>query len=358
MTDPTRLTAAVVLSLAVMFVWCAPARGEELRDGYFTVYTAMDQTILQTGRTLRPGDTFIDEDNREYAIERVYDRRARARHIGDIDTEEPSSDHPPADVQGGFRIWSVFQQEEEESQKVVGIYHTHSSESFVPTSGTDSREGQGDVIQVGATMADALRDQGFAVKHDSTSHDPHDAGAYTRSRRTAVSMLEQAPEVLFDVHRDMGPATAYLTEIDGDEVARILLVVGRANPHQQANLSFAQALKNQADEKYPGLVKGILKAGGDYNQDLGPRVLLLEIGSAEITLEHAQDSGEMMADVLGDKMAVDEPEERAAWRSALLILVVVLLGGGAFLWVSTGSWEEARARLGQYLPWTTRGRAR
>ncbi len=56
---------------------------------------------------------------------------------------------------------------------VVGIYHTHNAESYVPTSGTESKEdGQGDVLQVGKALAAALEKQGVEVHWTPSSHLP------------------------------------------------------------------------------------------------------------------------------------------------------------------------------------------
>ena len=39
-----------------------------------------------------------------------------------------------------------------------------------------------------------------------TPHDPHDAMAYDRSRRTAAELLKKNPIALLDIHRDAVPA--------------------------------------------------------------------------------------------------------------------------------------------------------
>ena len=64
-------------------------------------------------------------------------------------------------------------------------------------------------------MAEQLEEKGVNVIHDTTLHTPHDAGAYDRSRRTAVQILKQRPAALFDVHRDAGPSEPYLTRENG-----------------------------------------------------------------------------------------------------------------------------------------------
>ena len=90
----------------------------------------------------------------------------------------------------------------------------------------------------------------------------------------------------------------YLANVNGTEMSQIRLVVGRQNQNREANLEYAKRIKAIADERYPGLVKGIFHARGNYNQDLGPRMILLEFGTHVTSLEHALRSVEPMADVI------------------------------------------------------------
>ena len=68
-----------------------------------------------------------------------------------------------------------------ESRGVVGIYHTHNAESYVPSSGTESKDnGRGDILAVGKALASELEAMGLTVYWSDNSHIPHDAGLYTR----------------------------------------------------------------------------------------------------------------------------------------------------------------------------------
>ncbi len=77
----------------------------------------------------------------------------------------------------------------------------------------------------------ALQELGLQTAHNTTSHDPHDAMAYTRSRRTAAELLRQRPMALFDIHRDaVPPKDLYVASVKGEKVAKLTLVVGREIP--------------------------------------------------------------------------------------------------------------------------------
>jgi stage II sporulation protein P len=180
----------------------------------------------------------------------------------------------------------------------VVVYHTHSDESYIPTSGTAVKPGEGDIYAVGSAFREALKDTGISVAHSYNQHDPHDINAYHRSRRTAYQLLKQQPDAAFDIHRDSAPLESYLTVVNGQDISRVMIVIGRSNPNQEINLAFAQDIKAIADELYPGLMRGIYMGRGDYNQDLYPTSLLFEIGVEHITLEEAKQGAVCLADIV------------------------------------------------------------
>ena len=84
----------------------------------------------------------------------------------------------------------------------------------MPTSGTESKPGDGDILKVGKTISNVLQEQGIKGIMSDNKHDPHDANAYQRSRRTAVQLLKQNPIALIDVHRDGVPDPNFLCNRD------------------------------------------------------------------------------------------------------------------------------------------------
>ncbi|WP_243149748.1 stage II sporulation protein P [Thermaerobacter sp. PB12/4term] len=186
---------------------------------------------------------------------------------------------------------------------LIGIYHTHNDESYIPTDGTHSVEGRGGIHKVGDVLGRELAQHGFRVVKSEALHLPHDRGAYRRSRRTALKMMPKNPLVLLDVHRDATPPEFYREVVKGQPVTQIRLVVGRENPFRRTNLAFARRLKAEADRSFPGLVKGIYYGRGNYNQDLGPRTLLLEVGAHTNSRIRAERGAAMFATVLDRTLA-------------------------------------------------------
>ena len=180
----------------------------------------------------------------------------------------------------------------------VVVYHTHSDESFLPTSGTASKPGNGDIYRVGDAFSNTLLSAGISVTHSRNAHDPHDINAYHRSRRTSVSLLKEQPDAAFDLHRDSAPPAAYWTTINGLDTARTMIVIGQSNPNQNTNVEYARAIKAQADALYPGLMRGISMGRGSYNQDLYPTAILFEIGTEQLPLSMSQNAARCLGDVL------------------------------------------------------------
>ncbi|WP_434511355.1 stage II sporulation protein P [Desulfitobacterium sp. AusDCA] len=195
------------------------------------------------------------------------------------------------------------------NQKVlVGIYHTHNAESYAGNGGPERREGEnGDIVTVGETLTQALDRDGIGTSHNLTIHDSEDfMKAYSKSIVTANQLIKDYPsmKLLIDLHRDglppnVGKSTA---SVKGKEVAKILFVVGKKNPHWQKNEEIAKTLIALGEQKYPGLFIPSISYASDarYNQHLANGALLIEIGSQLNTLDEAKGAADALADVLAD----------------------------------------------------------
>lgn len=328
---------------------------ERLDGGFFRLVDAAGREITQTARILAEGDSYIDEDNRLYRVTAVVGDLVRVEEAGLVQLPDPAEiraqfDRQPSVLASVAQFLGLAQK----PNRVVGIYHTHSDESYVPTSGTET-EWTGDIYQVGRVMRDALEEAGYTVYWSDNNHNPHDGQAYLRSRRTAAELLRHRPGTLIDVHRDAIPdPNAYLTRQNGDSVARVRLVVGRQNQNQEANLEYAKRLKALADDEFPGLVKGIFLARGNYNQDLGPNTILLEFGTHTVSLADAQKAAQLFAKVIpaaaglapGTGGSAEAGQGAAGWRWVAWLLVAAVLGTIAFLVLNKGAWERWSRRLG------------
>lgn len=335
----------------------------ESDDGHYTMKDRADNAvILRTAWILHPGDSFIDEDNRHFRVVSIDERTAWAEQIGSAGASPESGSQPISPVSGSGA------QKGDEDKPRIGVYHTHGAESYVPSDGTDTIDEGGGILQVGDSFTHALEERGFTVNHIREPHTPHDAGAYQRSRRTAEELITEGDQLIFDVHRDAVDPEEYENTVDGEEVTRIMFVVGQQNQNADNNRDFATELKKIADEEHPGLIKGILGAQGNYNQDLTPRAILLEVGSHENSREDAERAVALFADIVDDYAAgssaapgpATAQTNRLSLTSVLKVILLLVAALFVYLLIAAGSWSEMKRKVASFfkeefadlrLPW-------
>ena len=202
----------------------------------------------------------------------------------------------------------------------VLIYHAHTTENYQPAS-THERGKPGGVVQVGAELAAALEQNGIRAIHDRTVHDhPNYTEAFAKAVDTVNNLLKSNPDVMavLDIHRDALPAEypdGYATaEIDGQKVAKILLVVGDvANPYADQNLAFAEALRSKMNDLYPGLSRGIKIQHAPLNGHVHPNSVTVFIGDyRDNTLDEAKAAARMLGEALARLFEEQAKAPRAA----------------------------------------------
>lgn len=354
----------LALVLVCFFTTLAWAEGER-KDGYYTVVTERNKVLLQTSLDISVGDSFFDDKDNQYEVIKIKGNRAvakltkKAKKVSALNRFQQAIATEVADF--GNIVAAAGG-----ATRPIAIYHTHSDESYIPSDGNFSIRAKGGIYKVGASLAEGYRTKGAKVEHNYNVHDPHDGMAYERSRRTAVQLLQKRPVTLFDVHRDAAPPEAYRKVVNGKTIAQMIFVIGNQNPNYQANLAYAKQLRDAANNKYPGLSKGILVTGGRFNQDLAPRDVLLEFGAHTNSRESAQRAATMFADatastILGrtaaaapgrtaNRPAAPTPQQAternaAGGSNALLWIVGLAVVGGAFLLLNEGSWAGVKARV-------------
>jgi len=196
---------------------------------------------------------------------------------------------------------------------LVGIYHTHTAESFIPSSGVAHRPGgqRGDIVNVGDALVRRLALHGIAAVQSKNIHDyPSFMKAYGPSEATAKKMLADNPSIqmLFDIHRDAEKRENATVIVNGVAMARIAIVVGMgqpdlAQPHWPQNHAFAKLIDAKLGQRFPGLSRGIQLVEWRYNQHLHPRALLIEVGCQENSKEEAIRSIELFGDTVAEILA-------------------------------------------------------
>ncbi len=202
----------------------------------------------------------------------------------------------------------------------VLLYHTHTSEAYVPTekypytaSDTYRTEDPAyNVCRVGDAIASVLEAHQIGVIHETKSHDyPSYSGCYNRSLETVRSILAENPsiEIAIDLHRDAlaakdGGYMKTAATIDGQSAAQALIIVGTdagglSHPDWQSNLSLGLKLQNTLCQMYPGLARPLQLRAERFNGHVLKGALLIEIGACGNTLEEAL----VCADAVGNALA-------------------------------------------------------
>ncbi len=341
----------LILTLTIIFLAINSGLiyANELPSGqYFTLINENNQTIHQTGMVVNIGDEYITADNSRYKVKAINGTTASCVYLGE--ETMPVLEYSPQ-----RKAW-IFESQEipavSANKPTIAVYHTHNDESYIPGDGTESIDGRGGIHDIGETLAKQLKGLGFNVDYSDNNHNPHDINAYTRSRRTATTLLKKDPDVVLDVHRDATPAEQYEANVEGEAVTKIKLVIGRQNPNMKTNLEFAKKIKALMDKKEPGLSNGIFMGKSTFNQDLHPRSVLIEVGAHTNKKDEAQKGVELFATTLpaalgvandsgdsGDGIArkPQTGDNQGAGTTIAIILAVVAAAIGGFYFLNKGN---------------------
>lgn len=326
----------------LLFSTCVFASHTEVTgDQCFTLIDEENNIVHKTALKVCKGDVYIAADNSKYRVVSVNENTANCVYQGKEDMPKVSEIQTQASI--GQQAVPVQNQGK---KATIAVYHTHSDESYIPEDGKESIRGDGGIYDVGESLVKKLKEQGFNVEYSENRHDPHDANAYHRSRKTAVSLIKSQPDAIIDVHRDAVPADVYQANVEGEEVTKVKLVIGRQNPNMKTNMEFAKKIKAVMDEKKPGLSNGIYVGKGDYNQELSPHAILIEVGAHTNSKKDAEEGAMLFAEtlptVLGTANNQAEPakkpisDDEGSGTTILVILVLLGLAGGGYYLLNKG----------------------
>ncbi len=205
----------------------------------------------------------------------------------------------------------------------VLIYHTHTSESYLPYDTgyffesffPRSTERSENVCAVGEEISKQLNSAGIVTIHDTTLHDyPSYSGAYYRSCDTVEEYLEKYPsiKVVLDIHRDgIGTDTEKYKPVftaDGRQGAQAMILAGYNYDGSEEfsdweyNLRFALRLQKTAGELYPGMLRPLNFSDFMYNMNVNTGSLLIEVGGEANTINEARYTGYLLGKVIAETL--------------------------------------------------------
>jgi stage II sporulation protein P len=212
-----------------------------------------------------------------------------------------------------------------EGPKIL-IYHSHSREAYRQDSARPYKEAAAEafrsddhnhtVIQVGAVLAEHLRNKGISVLHDKTDHEKGDYNAsYSKSLKTLQKRITEhdSLQLFIDIHRNAFNKKSRINPddevviVDGKRVAKLMVVIGTGEgivggfsqkPNWKENAKLAIKLTNKLNELAPGLAKDVLYKTGRYTQHISTNAILVEVGSTHTTLTEAERATKYLAEAI------------------------------------------------------------
>lgn len=131
--------------------------------------------------------------------------------------------------------------------------------------------------------------------------------SYEVSRTLITNTINNTPtlKLIIDLHRDAVSKTSSTTIINNKSCAKILFVIGEEYTTHNQNFEMTSKLNDKIKEKYPNLTRGIMTKSGSgnngiYNQDLSPKITLMELGGNNNTIDEVQNTIELIAPIIKD----------------------------------------------------------
>jgi len=131
------------------------------------------------------------------------------------------------------------------------------------------------------------------------------SSSYKASRYYVEDTIKNNPnlKLIIDLHRDAISKSSSTVTIDDKNYAKVLFVIGMEHNNYEQNLELANKLNNILKRDYPLLTRGVItKSGpnvnGVYNQDLSNKIILIECGGNENTIDEVMNTIEVLKDVI------------------------------------------------------------
>ena len=199
----------------------------------------------------------------------------------------------------------------ENSSPTIYLYNSHDTEEYTPTSFAEYSV-MPTVKLSDYVLKEELEKNGFSVLIEEqtissirSSLGLNYAGSYKASRVLMEEAKKNNPtlEYFIDIHRDSIGYDKTTLNYNNKNYAKVMFLVGLENPNYAGNLEFSNRISELINTKVPGLSKGIYEKAGEgvngvYNQDFSNRVILIEIGGPENTIDEVYETLLVLSEVL------------------------------------------------------------
>lgn len=178
----------------------------------------------------------------------------------------------------------------------VLLYYTHSHEAYEPmTKAADGKVAVShhteNIMKMGEKLKNQLTINGLeaeAIEVDIMKEMLENRIPYARAYKeirphVKKRLAEKEFDLIIDIHRDaVGPELTTLVH-EGQRYAKVAFVVGTDHAGYKQNEQLTKQLKLQMEKRIPGITRNVISKGGagvdgKYNQDLHPKIILIELG--------------------------------------------------------------------------------
>lgn len=159
----SRFALSLMLALALYAAFLPTASADDLTESLHVAVDGTGAYLFSISGEISEGDEYISADNILYRIASVQNGNAIAEKIG----EEAMPDVSWLEVGEAQPVFApeiavpAANTKSDDSRKLIAMYVTHSDESYVPSDGTQSVNGQGGIYDVARNFRDALQQQGI-----------------------------------------------------------------------------------------------------------------------------------------------------------------------------------------------------
>jgi len=189
------------------------------------------------------------------------------------------------------------------NEPLIYIYNTHQTEAYrsteyniSPTTFTAAHMLSDELKELGISSLVEERDVMKELNRRKLSYD--ETYTITREYMSEVQKKNSSIQYFFDVHRDSLKRELSVVEIQGKSYAKMMFLVGTKNPNYQKNVSYIKKMEEYIHQHYKGLLRDTYYKKYVYNQDLGERVFLVEVGGQHNTLEEVYRSIKVLAEAI------------------------------------------------------------
>ena len=210
----------------------------------------------------------------------------------------------------------VMNRENNYGNYLVYIYNTHDTEEYYDSTYLINPE-----VSVNNYIIKEYLDKNKintyveerSIKELLNFHNYKYSDSYKCSREYMEDVKSKNPSIKYfiDIHRDSLKRDKTTVNVNGEEYASVLFLLGLENKNYNENLEFINKINDKLNEKYKGLSKGILKKSGRgvngvYNQDFSKYTILIEIGGQENTLKEVVRTSKALSEILYEVIKDEE----------------------------------------------------